>query len=307
MRPPPSSRPRTSRRSPSIPMRPRRGGLRRRAAPGLHRRHPHLHGDPDLRQLGRAERGGGEVRPGHGAAHHGRHPAPAAHRQGPRHRSRRPDPVRRHDRRGRHRCARRSPARSRRCSACPATRRSSLPTLEPTCPLAFTGFFLLGFLLYATLYAAAGSMVSRIEDVQQAVGPLIFLAMAGYFDLLHRAQRPGRAVGRRRLARPVLQPVPHAGPDAADLAERREVAARARAAGRRPWPLAIWLASRIYSAGVLLYGQRVGIRSVLRATRVAPERLTRRSLVRTAEIEIEARDHGDITHESDRRDRQRGE
>jgi hypothetical protein len=32
---------------------------------------------------------------------------------------------------------------------------------------------------------------------------------------------------------------------------------------------AIWVASRIYSAGVLLYGQRVGIRSVLRATRVA--------------------------------------
>jgi hypothetical protein len=33
--------------------------------------------------------------------------------------------------------------------------------------------------------------------------------------------------------------------------------------------IAIWVASRIYSAGVLLYGQRVGIRSVLRATRVA--------------------------------------
>ena len=36
-------------------------------------------------------------------------------------------------------------------------------------------------LLYATLYAAAGSMVTRVEDVQQAAGPLIFLAMAGYF------------------------------------------------------------------------------------------------------------------------------
>jgi ABC-2 type transport system permease protein len=33
--------------------------------------------------------------------------------------------------------------------------------------------------------------------------------------------------------------------------------------------LAIWLAARVYSAGVLLYGQRVGIRSVLRATRVS--------------------------------------
>nr|MBA3739609.1 ABC transporter permease [Chloroflexota bacterium] len=32
---------------------------------------------------------------------------------------------------------------------------------------------------------------------------------------------------------------------------------------------AIWLASRIYSAGVLMYGQRVGIRSILRATRVS--------------------------------------
>ena len=33
--------------------------------------------------------------------------------------------------------------------------------------------------------------------------------------------------------------------------------------------LAIWMASRIYSAGVLLYGQRAGLRQVLRATRVA--------------------------------------
>ena len=32
---------------------------------------------------------------------------------------------------------------------------------------------------------------------------------------------------------------------------------------------AIWLASRIYSAGVLMYGQRVGLRTILRATRVS--------------------------------------
>ena len=33
--------------------------------------------------------------------------------------------------------------------------------------------------------------------------------------------------------------------------------------------VALWLASRIYSAGVLLYGQRVGLRNVWRATRVS--------------------------------------
>jgi ABC-type Na+ efflux pump permease subunit len=32
---------------------------------------------------------------------------------------------------------------------------------------------------------------------------------------------------------------------------------------------ATWLASRIYSAGVLMYGQRVGIRTIWRATRVS--------------------------------------
>jgi ABC-2 type transport system permease protein len=32
---------------------------------------------------------------------------------------------------------------------------------------------------------------------------------------------------------------------------------------------AIWLAARIYSAGVLMYGQRVGVRTILKATRVA--------------------------------------
>lgn len=33
--------------------------------------------------------------------------------------------------------------------------------------------------------------------------------------------------------------------------------------------VSIWVAARIYSAGVLLYGQRPGWRQVLRATRVA--------------------------------------
>lgn len=33
--------------------------------------------------------------------------------------------------------------------------------------------------------------------------------------------------------------------------------------------VAMWIAARIYSAGVLLYGQRASFRGVLRATRVA--------------------------------------
>lgn len=42
-------------------------------------------------------------------------------------------------------------------------------------------FFLLGYLLYATIAAMLGSLVSRVEDVQQLTMPLIFLVMIAFF------------------------------------------------------------------------------------------------------------------------------
>jgi ABC-2 type transport system permease protein len=144
----------------------------------------------------------------------------------------------------------------------------TLPALEASWVIAFTAFFLLGFILYSTLYAAAGSMVSRIEDVQQAVGPLIYLAMAGYFVSFVAMNIPDE--GWVKLASLVPFFSPYLMP------------ARMLLSSVAPWEillalvllvgtlvLAIWLAARVYSAGVLLYGQRVGIRSVLRATRVS--------------------------------------
>ncbi len=144
----------------------------------------------------------------------------------------------------------------------------SLPSLDPVTLLAFGVFFLLGFTLYSTLYAAAGSMVSRIEDVQQAVGPLIFLAMGGYFASFTALNDPDAGwVAILSIvpffspylmpARMLLTSVPALEVLLALLLLLVTLAA------------AIWLASRVYSAGVLMYGQRVGIRTIWRATRVA--------------------------------------
>jgi ABC-2 type transport system permease protein len=144
----------------------------------------------------------------------------------------------------------------------------SLPDLDPAILLAFSAFFLLGFILYSTLYAAAGSMVSRIEDVQQAVGPLIFLAMAGYFASFTGLNDPDAGwVGVLSLVpffSPYLMPARMllTSVDIAEVLLALALLAVALAA-------ALWLASRIYSAGVLLYGQRVSLRNVWRATRVS--------------------------------------
>jgi ABC-2 type transport system permease protein len=45
-------------------------------------------------------------------------------------------------------------------------------------------FFVIGFFLYAFLYGALGSLVSRSEDVGTAIMPLTFLTMAAYFVVI---------------------------------------------------------------------------------------------------------------------------
>ncbi len=143
-----------------------------------------------------------------------------------------------------------------------------MPDLNPGMLVPFGAFFLFGFLLYATLYAAAGSMVSRIEDVQQAVGPLLFLSMAGYFASFAALNDPdAQWVGVLSFVpffSPYLMPARMLLTTVSPVEVVIAIALLLLAV-----VAAIWLASRVYSAGVLMYGQKVGIRTILRATRVS--------------------------------------
>lgn len=51
-------------------------------------------------------------------------------------------------------------------------------------------FFVLGYLLYATLAAMLGSLVSRIEDVHQLIMPMIFLIMIAFFIAIFGLNAP---------------------------------------------------------------------------------------------------------------------
>ncbi len=144
----------------------------------------------------------------------------------------------------------------------------SFPTIAPTTILAFAGFFVLGFILYSTLYAAAGSMVSRIEDVQQAVGPLIFLAMAGYFISFGALNAPDADWVALASLVPFFSPYLMPARMLLTTVPATEVLI-ALALLVVTVMVAIWIASRIYSAGVLMYGQRPGLRTIWRASRVS--------------------------------------
>jgi ABC-2 type transport system permease protein len=139
-----------------------------------------------------------------------------------------------------------------------------------TVPLlaSFMVLFALGFLLYSLLYAALGSLVSRQEDVQSATSPLMMLVMVGYFMSIVAIQ----SVTDTWVV--VLSYVPFFSPYL--------MLARVAGGHVQLWEfglavvfmlaaiaVALFLAARIYSAGVLLYGQRVGLRQVLKAARVS--------------------------------------
>jgi len=143
---------------------------------------------------------------------------------------------------------------------------SPLSGLTPPILVAFVGFFALGFLLYSLLYAAAGSLVSRQEDVQQVAMPMIVLALAGYLA----ASIATTSIEASWVA--PLSFVPFFSPY---LMLARIVFGNAQA-----WEVAVavgllvasiavatWFAARVYRIGVLMYGQRAGIRSFARAFR----------------------------------------
>jgi ABC-2 type transport system permease protein len=144
-----------------------------------------------------------------------------------------------------------------------------LEGVDFTVLLPFTLFFIPGFLLYCVLYAGFGSMASRQEDVTQVTGPMLFIGMGGYFASFIAMATPGVAWVK------VLSLIPFFSPY---LLSARYVLAGNIA----PWEWlvaavlmvlflagALWLAARIYSAGVLLYGQRSSFRSIWRAVRVS--------------------------------------
>jgi ABC-2 type transport system permease protein len=143
---------------------------------------------------------------------------------------------------------------------------SSVSSLSPGLMLAFAVFYVLGFALYSLIYAAAGSLVSRPEDLQIIALPLSIVAIAGYgMGLLALT---GGITGFIRLA----SYIPFWSPFV--MLTRLSV-------GRvDPWELAVSVALlvvtivvvavvaiRIYAAGVLLYGQRPGLRAYVAAAR----------------------------------------
>ena len=139
----------------------------------------------------------------------------------------------------------------------------SLPEISMGAAILLLLFFLLGFIFYSSLYAAVGSAVNSEQEARQAASPLmIMIVFAGVFIqpvLLSPTGTMAQVLSLLPITSPIIMPIRMAvtGVPPLELAASLAFLAIGCVA-------ALWLASRIYRVGLLMYGKRPTMREMAR-------------------------------------------
>ncbi|MBB3114547.1 ABC-2 type transport system permease protein [Paenibacillus phyllosphaerae] len=126
-------------------------------------------------------------------------------------------------------------------------------------------FYLAGYFLFATLFAAVGSIVSRTEDLGQAVLPITMISLAGFYICMF-----GGLSNPDSMLMKVASLIPLFSPYAMTV--------RLGLSDPAMWEVwtsiillliaiyvAGWISARIYRAGVLMYGKRPSLKELRKA------------------------------------------
>jgi len=133
---------------------------------------------------------------------------------------------------------------------------AAIPALGPAGVLGDIVWFVLGFLFYATAYAAVASLVSRQEEVQSAIAPISVFQIAGYLLMYAALPDPSGPLATVGSLLPPFAPI--------------LMAVRMAASDVRSWQVGLaivltvasiigltWLAGRMYTNAALHLGARV--------------------------------------------------
>lgn len=124
--------------------------------------------------------------------------------------------------------------------------------------------YVLGYFLYALMYAAVGSIVSRTEDLGQAVMPIMMLGFVAFYVPLFSISNADTLVVKIASYVPFTSPL--------------TMLLRIGVGEVAIWQVIVsllillvttfifgWLAAKIYRTGVLMYGKRPSIKEIRKA------------------------------------------
>lgn len=138
---------------------------------------------------------------------------------------------------------------------------STVPTITPLMVLYFLIYFLLGFFIYAAIFAVIGSMVTTVQEGGQFTFPPMMIMLAAFYFCFAVIRDPNSTVSFWATIAPFMAPITMPVRILAETPPFWQIALSiavniAAIAGL------IWLASRVYRVGMLMYGKRATIPEV---------------------------------------------
>jgi ABC-2 type transport system permease protein len=124
-------------------------------------------------------------------------------------------------------------------------------------------FFLLGYFIYATVYALVGSMVTTSQEGGQLAMPIILVLVVGFYLAFPVIRSPGSDFAFWVSLVPFFAPITMLIRIVTQTPPFWQIAL-SLVIGFATAGLLLWLAARVYRVGMLMYGKRATIPEVLR-------------------------------------------
>jgi ABC-2 type transport system permease protein len=144
----------------------------------------------------------------------------------------------------------------------------ALPRVPVAAFLLAPFFFLVGFYVYATLYAVVGSVVTSEKEATQIVMPISFVPVAAIYLAFPVIRNPNSAFSFWVSMVPFFSPVTMLARIITEPPPAWQVAL-SLALGAATVVLMVWLAARVYRTGMLMYGKRATLPEIWRWARRA--------------------------------------
>ncbi len=143
-----------------------------------------------------------------------------------------------------------------------------LSTIPLETVLWFGLYFVLGYFFYASIFAAAGALVSRVEEVSQVVTIIMMVIMVGFFAAYISFLNPNSTFSVATSLIPFTSPmvmfsrIVLGNPPMVEVVASVIILVISVVVGA-------WISAKIYRIGILMYGKRLGLRRVFKEIRHA--------------------------------------
>jgi ABC-2 type transport system permease protein len=139
----------------------------------------------------------------------------------------------------------------------------TLPHIPPLLFVYFTVFFLMGYFIYATVYAVVGSMVTTTQEGGQVALPIVLLLVMGFYLSFSIIRSPNSSLAFWASMFPFFAPITMLVRIVTETPPLWQILL-SLGIGLATIVGLIWLASRIYRVGMLMYGKKATIPEVWR-------------------------------------------